>query len=97
MQREDREIRQSLRGRLADRYGTVGTAEEMVVLRADGATVYGCKRILLYSPSEICLLVGKRAISLDGEGLFCASFSGGTASVRGVIRSVRYPQEKGEC
>ena len=89
MQREERNSGQGVRQRLRMRYGREG--EEMVVLRREGATVYACRRILRYSPEEICLQVGKRVISLLGEGLFCVSFSGGTVSVSGRISSVRYP------
>ena len=63
----------------------------MVVLHPWEATVYSCRRILLYSPEEIRLASGSGCVSVVGEDLHCASFAGGTALIRGRIRSVLYP------
>ena len=63
----------------------------MAVLRPGGATVYSCRRILLYSPGEIRVLSGGRCVSELGEDLHCVSFSGGTVLIRGAIHAVSYP------
>ena len=82
--------------RLSARYGegrgTHGT--DMVVIRGDRwVTVYSCRRILCYSPDEICLQTANRVISVCGADLYCTSFSGGTVNVRGKILCVSYPTE----
>ena len=59
------------------------------------ATVYGCHKILLYSPCEIRLLSRKRVVSVLGEGLYCAAFSAGTVTVVGKITGVSYPSACG--
>ncbi len=82
----------SLRQKLATRYSTSGlAARELIVLRGRcGATVYGCHRILHYSPREIRLDAGKTGVSVTGERLYCASFSAGTVNVEGCVEGVRY-------
>lgn len=82
----------SLRQRLAVRYGASGLlSRDLIILRGRcGATVYGCQRILHYSPREIRLDAGKTGVSVAGERLYCASFTGGTVNVEGHVESVRY-------
>lgn len=64
---------------------------DMIVLMGDSrATLYGCRRILLYSPTEIRLCVGKREVSLVGESLLCTCFSAGSVTVEGHIRALHY-------
>ena len=66
-------------------------ARELVVLRGKrGGTVYGCRKILQYSPIEIRLLLSGCAVSLVGESLYCTSFGAGTVTVEGEIRSATY-------
>ncbi len=81
-----------LRARLRTRYGSGAGRGEMIVWR-DGVTVYGCRRILLYSPGEIRLCLSERIISVRGEGLYCASFSAGAVSICGKIISVCTAEE----
>ena len=70
---------------------TVLGDRELVVMRGQNSvTVYGCRRILLYSPCEIRLRVGRRALSVMGEGLFCTCFSAGSVTVEGQIQGVLY-------
>ena len=86
-----------LRKRLSARYGSsVGMrGKDMVVMRGGrGATVYGCQKILYYSPREIRLGVGKRTLSVIGEGLYCAAFGAGTVTVEGCVMGVTYLEEK---
>ena len=84
--------KQGLKQRLASRYGA--RAEQVrntVVLQGEReVTVYGCRRILQYSPKEIRLSLGKRALSVSGERLFCPSFSAGTVTVQGCVSGVSF-------
>ena len=82
--------KQSLRARLAERYGAAGGKETVVLHGVAGATVYGCQRIVTYSPSEICLQVGRRRLSVLGRGLYCASFTAGTVKVEGCVAGVNW-------
>ncbi len=83
-----------LRARLRARYGSGVGRGEMVVWRGvGGVTVYGCRKILLYSPREIRLCMSERILSVAGEGLFCSSFSAGAVSICGSITSVSVGQE----
>ena len=89
-----------VRRRLQDRYGDGGARAclDMIVLRGEHtATVYSCRRILLYTPTEIRLQMAKRVVSVCGEELCCTSFSGGTVTVRGLIRGLSYPENWEEC
>ncbi len=54
------------------------------------AVVYGCQRILSYTPRMIGLQVEGKPLYIDGACLFCSSFSAGTITVRGLIEGVRY-------
>ena len=88
----ENEEKSSLKKRFAARYGSsVLTARELVVMRGRSCvTVYGCQRILHYSPREIRLDAGRRGVSVTGERLYCASFTAGTVNVEGVVEGVRY-------
>ena len=68
----------------------------IVVRGEESATVYGCQRILLYSPSHIRLKMRRRVVGISGDGLCCTSFSGGAVTVEGRIESVTYESDKGE-
>ena len=84
--------KQGLRQRLAARYGARAEgAKNTVVMQGEReVTVYGCRRILQYSPKEIRLSLGKRALSVIGDRLFCPSFSAGTVTVQGCVRGVSF-------
>ncbi len=88
----ENEEKNSLKKRFAARYGASSlTARELIILRGRrGATVYGCQRILHYSPREIRLDAGRCGVSVTGERLYCASFTAGTVNVEGVVEGVRY-------
>ena len=73
---------------LAERYGMKGFLErrDMIVLYGqEKATLYGCRKILRYSPEEIRLQVGRREVSLVGRELICTCFSAGCVTVEGRI------------
>lgn len=73
------------------------TLSSTVVLRGrTGATVYGCRRILCYTPQRIVFRVGKEALSVCGEDLYCTSFSSGTVSLEGSIRTISFEVEERE-
>lgn len=76
-----------------ERYGMQRFLEQrdMIVLRGQGqATLYGCRKILRYSPEEIRLRVGRREVSLVGKGLICTCFSAGCVTVEGRIDALLY-------
>ena len=54
--------------------------------------VCGCRRILEYGEGEIRLLVGKRRLCIEGQGLLCASFSPKSMTVTGEIRALRFEE-----
>lgn len=72
---------------------------DTVVLRGEkSATVYGCRKILWYSPERICLLVEGRGVSVTGRSLYCASFSAGTVTLVGeVLGAVYCASCRGRC
>ncbi len=83
--------RGELRTRLSEKYGNQAQcrAGEMTVIQGDRrVTVYGCRRILHYSPTQIRLCVGKREVTVTGECLFCQSFCAGAVTVCGYIGAV---------
>lgn len=72
-------------------------AEPMIVLHGEReAIVYGCRRILLYTPPQIRLSLGKRQLVIEGNELSCSSFSGGAVTVEGVIDAVWYEASDAE-
>jgi hypothetical protein len=83
--------------RLASRYRDLSALRqrEMLVLRGQHSlTVYGCRRILFYSPCKICLCVGKKTLCVLGCDLYCASFSSGSVTIEGRIEAVSYQNEQ---
>ena len=93
------EKREGMRGRLLARYGSGSSLRNggLVVLRGQRAvTVYGCRKILLYSPCEIRLCVEKRELSVLGTHLLCTCFSAGSATVEGCIDGIFYKTGRSE-
>ena len=89
MQNEEKQKKKGFR----ERYGMRGLLERRDLIMLSGqarATLYGCRRILLYSPREIRLCIGKKEVSVLGEGLICTCFSAGSVTVEGCISSVVY-------
>ena len=65
----------------------------MIVLRGRrGATVYGCRKILLYTPNKITFRLCKEVLSVCGEDLYCTSFSSGAVSLEGKIGVVCFEE-----
>ena len=96
---EKRQKNDSLRARErgAWQHLRMSVCETVVVIRGEAsATVHGCQRILTYSPESIRLQVRKRIVGVLGVGLCCTSFSGGTVTIEGEIRSVCYESAEGE-
>jgi hypothetical protein len=84
----------NFRTRLTRRYGAACNRETVVLHGDRGATVYGCRRIVTYSPTEIRLQVGGRRLSVQGCGLYCASFAAGTVRVEGCVSDVHWLGEE---
>ena len=83
----------SFTARIKDRYAMserVGARETVIVRGQRCATVYGCRKILFYSPCEIRLCMGRRVLSVLGERLLCTCFSAGSVTVEGQICGVFY-------
>lgn len=84
------ELKKDWRKRLAERYAQPRKTD-LIVLKGQGSvTVYGCRKILHYSPERIDLQSGKRIVGLRGKGMICTAFSGGSASVKGRILGVSF-------
>ena len=91
---ERKDKREGLTTRLAKRYAQP-SSKDMVILHGQAsATVYGCSRILIYTPERISLKVGRQLLTLCGHELFCAAFTGGTVTVKGKILAVKYGEIK---
>lgn len=93
MKERQEDIKKGLGERLKERYGSASLLSEgeLIVWRGRrGVTVHGCRKILQYSPIEIRLSLGKEALSIEGERLYCNSFGAGSVSVEGCVRSVSY-------
>ena len=80
--------KQSWRQAIVRRYAQPRQTDLVVLRGQRSVTVYGCRRILQYSPERIRLQSGKRIVALDGRDMICTAFSGGSASVKGRIRGV---------
>ncbi len=55
--------------------------------------VEGKVKILLYSPNEIVLLLGKETLRIVGERLLCSSYHGRELVLEGYISSVSFMGE----
>lgn len=56
--------------------------------------VRGCKRILSYQKEEISLALGKTALRILGEELFCSAFGAGCVTITGKIVSLSFGEGK---
>ena len=78
MQNEEKQKKKGFR----ERYGMRELLERRDLIMLSGqtrATLYGCRRILLYSPCEIRFCIGKKEVSVLGDHLICTCFSAGEA------------------
>ena len=48
-------------------------------------TVYGCRRIVDFSPTEIRLAMGSCDLLVEGERLLCTSYLAGAVGIEGCI------------
>ena len=63
--------------------------ETMVVLRGQSElTVYGCKKILLYTTHEVRIKLTGEVICVSGEGLYCTAYHSGVVEIDGYITNV---------
>ena len=56
--------------------------------------VRGCKKILSYGKESIVLALGKTALEIRGEELFCAAFGARCVTVTGRIVSLTFEEAK---
>ena len=56
--------------------------------------VRGCKKILSYGKDVICLALGKTALRISGEELFCAAFGAGCVTITGRIVTLSFGEEE---
>ncbi len=90
------EKKPSLKKRVSARYSMRAqiASRELIVIRGERCvTVYGCRRILVYSPTEIRLQLCRRLLSVTGEGLFCSCFSGGSITLEGKVSGLCFLSE----
>lgn len=96
--KETKEGRGDLRARLCQRLDLAPDffgGEGLVEIRGRGeVTVRGGGRILLYTPSEIRIAMGKYTLSIVGEELLCTSYYQSAVGVNGRIFGVGF--EEGE-
>ena len=57
-------------------------------------TVRGCRRILEYGDSRMCLELGKCRLAVLGEGLICTAFLPETLTVCGSITALSFEEGK---
>lgn len=99
MKEKSNRKKQGITAFLAQRFASDsawGGGATVVLHGCRNAIVYGCRRIVYYSPGEICLEVGERRVSVCGAGLYCASFTGGTVRVEGLLTGVVYRNAREE-
>lgn len=66
-----------------------------VEMRGCGSvTVRGCRRILTYTPTEICLLTRDGGVRVTGEGLACFSYFHGAVGIEGRISGILLEQTR---
>ena len=53
-------------------------------------TVRGCRKILLYTPEEVRLLLGSEVLSLRGAGLYCTAYRSGVIELDGRIDNISF-------
>ena len=85
--------KEGIRARIGKRFAVLplGAGRERATVEGKRrVTVYGCRKILVYSPGEIRLQLAKEVLCVQGEGLYCSSFSAGIVTVEGIIGGVLY-------
>ncbi len=56
--------------------------------------IYGCRRILEYSPCRVVISLCGDALEICGEGLMPSFFHNGAISLTGNIRNVKFLREE---
>ena len=54
------------------------------------AIVYGCRRILKYTPTQIILSSKGFSVGIDGERLSCSSYHEGAVCIEGYIKGIAF-------
>ncbi len=73
----------------------ISGAHPIILRGQESAVVYGCRKILEYSPASVILKVGKKEVQISGQDLVCTSFSAGAVTVEGCIYGVNYFERAG--
>lgn len=93
MKEQQENRKKGFKARIVERYGGAAILpnRETVVLHGGrSVTVYGCRKILQYSPIEIRISLGKVDLSIEGNALYCDSFGAGCVTVCGSVERVSY-------
>lgn len=85
MKRQRNTSKPQVRPRLSE---LLPTGENAVLYGDRRMTVQGCRRILVYSPTEIRLQLKRRQLVILGCNLECSSFAGGCVTLQGKITQV---------
>ena len=56
--------------------------------------IRGCRRILQYSPEEMCFQMKKCVLKICGHGLICHSFLSGAVGIEGRIDSISFADQE---
>lgn len=59
----------------------------------EGVSVTGCGRILVYTPEEIRVTLGKGQVVIRGKRLICTSYRAGAVGIDGRILGVFFEEE----
>jgi hypothetical protein len=73
-------------------------AEEFRIVMRERHTLFlhGCRRIIKYSPEEICVAAKGFSVIVAGRGLICSAYHAGTVTVDGYIENIGFDEARGE-
>ena len=87
---EQRGAKSNKKARLSLRENDLFCGESVLLRGNHSAVLYGCEKILFYGRERICFSMGRRSVSIFGEGLCCTVFSPAGVTVEGNICGVCY-------
>ena len=89
-QNEQRSAKNNKKARFSLREADLFCGESVLLRGNHSAVLYGCEKILFYGRERICFSMGRRSVSVFGEGLCCTVFSPAGVTVEGNICGVCY-------
>ena len=89
-QNEQRSAKNNKKARFSLREADLFCGESVLLRGNHSAVLYGCEKILFYGRERICFSMGRRSVSVFGEGLCCTVFSPSGVTVEGNICGVCY-------